>query len=311
MQAAEELNYRPSRAAVALRLGKFNTIGLVVPDLTNSYFASLAEALESAVREKGFDLVIETSRSDVARERHRIENIVDRQVDGLVCCLLDGPAQKDLLESIFSHGKAIVAMTEAPAPPLAVDCVSTDFTPGMRDAMRHLLQLGHHRFAYMRAVAPQQREGGRPEIFRNSLAEFSSGESKEQPTFKILECDQTVAGARAAMRNMLKESDPAHRPTAVIAHNDVAAIGVMRAAIDLGLSVPGDLSVVGVDDSYLCEHLPVSLTSVGYPNAALVAETVNLLMRRMEKIDEVGPRCTNFSTHLVVRESTGPAPQRG
>jgi LacI family transcriptional regulator len=97
------------------------------------------------------------------------------------------------------------------------------------------------------------------------------------------------------------------RPTAVVALNDLTAIGVMRAAIDAGLKVPGDLSVVGIDGVPMAAHLPVSLSTIAQPHAGMVARAVEFLMSRIEGIDDA-PRRAEFPTTFIARESSGPAP---
>ena len=303
-KAAADLNYQPSRAAVALRLGKFNTIGLVLPDLQNPYFSRMAESLQTEVAKKGYDLVIESSCLDIINEKKCLENIFDRQVDGLLCFLLENEKHRPLLIEQFARGKAIVAFEEATGPVLPVDSVAINFNPGVTEAIQHLVDAGHSQFAFLLALAEGQAEGDRPTTCRKLLQ--ASGVKNGKVT--IVKTGPTVAAAREATREMLRNEK--NRPTALIAHNDLAAIGAMRAAKDLGLRVPEDLSVVGVDSTEIGAHLPVALTSVELPDNKMVREAVELLIRRLEEPKYAGPQRTEFSTRLVVRESTGPAPAR-
>lgn len=300
-KAAEDLDYRPNRGAVALRLGKFHTVALVIPDLINPYFALYAEALEAEMEKAGYDLILETSHSDVEREKACLESVIERQVDGIVCCLLDNEESRGWMEDRFKSGKAVVAMAESIAAALPVDCVTMNFTRGMTDAVRHLTDLGHRRIAFMSATAKGQDVGDRPLVFRKMMTE--AGASSDGAIFA--KCDHTMAGARAAARRLLS-GDPAGRPTAVVAHNDLAAIGVMRAATDLRMRLPSELSVVGVDNTPIGEHLTVALTTVEQPTAIMVREAAQLLIRRMEKPDYAGPQRMEFPTRLIVRESTAP-----
>jgi LacI family transcriptional regulator, galactose operon repressor len=298
-KAAAELNYRPSRAAVGLRLGKFNTIGLVVPDLQNPFYTGLSDILEREFAPHGYDLIIESSHGDVAREKKCLESIIDRQVDGIVCVLMDTEAHRVLLEQAFTGGKPVVAVAEAAELP--ADCLTVNFTEGLRQAIRHIADLGHRRAAFLLALAKGQNRGTRADVFCELMAECGIlGES-----VACIECDHTIAGAREAMRRHLHDNWNA-RPTAVIAQTDLAGIGAIRAAVDLGLNVPHHLSVIGMDNTPLGEHLPVALTTVEQPAQDLMSEAVELLLKRLGDPFYGGPQRREFGTRLVVRESTAP-----
>ena len=302
-QAAKELNYQPSRAAVALRLGKFNTIGLLVPDLQNPYFSRIAEMLEDEVAAKGYDLVIESTRLDPIREGKCLESIFERQVDGVICFLLDNERHRDFLADKFAQGKAIVAFGEADHKELPVDIISGNYIPGISQAIMMLANLGHKRFAYLLAVAEGQAGGDRPDTFCKMMQK--AGIPPEN--LLVVTTDSSISGARAAAREVLAGS--ADRPTAILAHNDLAALGVIRAAADLGLRVPADLSVVGVDNTLIGEHLPSALTTVGLPDALMVREATSLILKRLDNPTYAPLQKREFSSKLILRESTGLVPK--
>ena len=301
-KAAEELKYQPSRAAVSLRCGKFNTIGLAIPDLTNPFYGVFAENLDAEIDKHGYDLVIESTRTNSDNERDCLQSLIDRNVDGFVCSLMDNYAQRDIFEQQFNAGKAIVALAETMVPEMPVDTLRIDFTKGMTEAIKHLVALGHRRIEFLVAIPTGQKdEGERPALFRKLMQEAGLPESSAGFT----KCDQTMSGARASALWLLSQKQ---RPTAIVAQNDVAAIGVMRAAADLGLAVPNDLSVVGVDNTPIAEHLIVALTTVEQPIGAMARGAAELLLNRMKNPTSAGPERREFSTRLIVRESTA-APQ--
>ncbi len=299
-QAAADLDYRPSRAAVALRLGKFNTIGLVVPDLQNPYFSRVAELLETKLEAHGYDLVIESSQLSVDLEVKRLRSILERQVDGAICFLLDNEKHRPLLVEQFERGKPLLAFEEAFGPELPVDSVAINFTDGMMETVSHLVGHGHRRIAFFVAVTEGQPEGERPSAVRRMLSTHGIPEEN----LMLVRCGPTIQNARQAARELFAMGDD--RPTAVVAHNDLSAVGVIRGGADLGLQAPRDFSVVGVDNTVIGEHLPVALTTVELPDDKMVTEAIALLMRRMESPKYAGPQRTEFSSRLVVRESTGP-----
>ena len=154
------------------------------------------------------------------RESDHLRSITNRQVDGLMCILIDHERNRRILQEYRQRGKAVVARHETGIGNLPVDAVTVDFRAGTIQAVQYLVGLGHRRIAFLLAVCEGQREGGRPEVFRQLVREC--GFRPEDVSF--VRCDHT---------------------TAVLAHNDLAAIGAIRGALDLGLKVPADLSVIG------------------------------------------------------------------
>ena len=120
---------------------------------------------------------------------------------------------------------------------------------------------------------------------------------------EVVDCGPSIEEAKSVGRKILEEKD---RPSAMVALNDLTAIGVMRAAKDLGLNVPGDVSVVGIDGIPLCEQLQVSLSSVAQPHEAIAGKAVDFLMKRIEGTGDKTPQLAEFSTQFVQRESVGP-----
>lgn len=302
-KAAEELDYEPSRAAVALRMGKFNTVGLIVPDLQNPFYATLAETLETEMAPHGYDVILESSHADVVREADHLRSITNRHVDGILCVLIDNERNRSTLQEYGERGKAVVVMHETGVLDIPVDAVAVNFRAGTTQAIQYLIGLGHRKIAFLLAVCDGQPEGDRPEVFRKMVE--TCGFSPEDVSF--VRCNHKIASARAATGRLLNQSN-SHRPTAILAHNDLAAIGVIRGALDLGLKVPDDLSVVGVDHTPIGQHLTTALTTVEQPVQRMVAEAVGLLLRRMEDPKYAGVQQRTFSTRLIIGESTAPPP---
>ena len=297
--AAKELNYRPSKAAVGVRLGRYKTIGLVVPDLHNPFYPVLADYLDQAIAAHGYDLILEHTRNDLAAEQHVFESILDRQVDGVALIVSDPELHRPFLSRLAVSGPPAVALAAKPAIALPIDSVVSDFSAGFAQAIEHLVALGHERFSFLCALAKGQDDGNRPELFRTLLG--ARGIAPENISF--VRCEHHIATARAAFRELLRQPQ-ARRPTALIALNDLSAIGAMRAAADEKLSVPRDLSVIGVDNIPLGEFLPVALTTIAQPIKAMVMRTAELLVQRIEGKAPPQPSQTIFSTELVIREST-------
>jgi len=304
-QAAKELGYRPSKTARALRSGRYHTIGLLIQDLTNPFFSTLADELESAVEERGYDLLVENCRSSVVRERHLFTDLGDLEVDGSVLWLSDNEVfREELAEMAQSNRPVVVLGNGIPEKPIPVDAVLSDFTQGLSDAVDALCGLGHKRFAFVSALAEGQADGKRPRLFQEMLA----ARGIPAANIDILRTGHTVESACETFAAFLKKRTE-KRPTALLAMNDLAAIGAMRAAIEAGMEIPGDLSVVGVDDVPLCAYLPITLTSIRQRYKLITKTAADLLISRIEapEGEEIPARQEVFATVYTPRQSVGPA----
>jgi LacI family transcriptional regulator len=303
--AAKELGYRPSKTARALRSGRYHTIGLLIQDLTNPFFSTLADELEAAVEERSYNLLVENCRSSLVREKQTFADLVDLEVDGSVLWLSDNEVFRPELEEMAGSNRPLVALGNGiPEKPLPVDAVLSDFTQGLSEAVDALCGLGHKRFAFLSALAEGQADGSRPRLFQEMLA----ARGIPAANIDILRTGHTVESACETFAGFLRKR-PDKRPTALLAMNDLAAIGAMRAAIEAGMQIPADLSVVGVDDVPLCSYLPIALTSIRQRYKAITRTAADLLISRIETPEKIAPRQEVFATVYTPRESTGPAPQ--
>lgn len=303
--AAEELGYRPNRAALGLRFGRFNTLGLLIPDLHNPFYTAFADMMEVEAELRGYDLIVESWRTDLAREKHCLDDMLDRQVDGVASFLSDSETHRDFLAAQFAKKRPFVALSAAGAPRLACDSVLVDFSQGLRDAVEALCRRGHQRFAFLCALAEGQNDGGRHDRLREFLLERGLPES----AFVYVRCGASLESAcAAAARLFADQSSPV--PTALIALNDLSAIGAMRAAAERRLAVPADLSIVGVDDIPLGRFLPVTLSTIALPIAEMARRTVQLLTARIDNPENEKSEETVFTAQFIERESIGPASQR-
>lgn len=304
-KAAAELGYRPNRAAVGLRFGKFNTIALLLADLHNPYYTVFADLLGRAAEKRDYDLIIESWRTDLERERHCLVDVSDRQVDGVAAFLSDNDPHRTFLETQTTERRPFVALAPTGGAPLPVDSVLVEFDRGLREAVDVLFALGHRRFAFACALAPGQSDGHRAEVLRGLLGERGVGGDG----FHFVRCDHSIDSAYAVTQELIAR--PAKtRPTVLIALNDLSAIAAMRAATELRLRIPEHLSVVGVDDIPLARFLPVALSTIAQPLDAMAEATARLLIERIDQRDAGfrPPEHLVFPTKFIQRESIGPAP---
>lgn len=307
-KAAKELGYRPSKTARALQSGRYNSIAFLVQDLTNPFYTTLADELESHVEEKNLSLFIENCRSSIVREKRILDSLPDIEVDGAVLYLSNYEAYREELAKRSKDDVPLVALIAGiPQNNYPIDSVVSDFTDGLQEAIRRLDELGHRRFVFLSAIAEGTCAGARPEIVKKLLADAQI--PSEQVS--ILSCGPSIESAHTSFGHYLSAQTPETRATALIAMNDVSAMGAMRAAIDAGLSIPDDLSVVGVDDIPLSSYYPIALSSVRQRYRMITEAATKLLLSRIEgepsgQPDE--PRQIIVPTFLIERESMGPAP---
>jgi DNA-binding LacI/PurR family transcriptional regulator len=297
-QTADALGYVPSPSAVGLASGQTRTVAVVVPWVTRWFFASVVQGAEEELADHGYDLLL-YSLGGKADARHRVFEAgrLTKRVDAVLVLSLQ-PTDVELarLEALGCP----VTFVGADVPGWAT--VRIDDEQAARTATQHLLGLGHRRIAYVGGpgvldfTAPKAREAG----YRESL------EAAGLPHDPSLEVDGefTLAGGIEAGSRLLGRAD---RPTAIFAASDEMAIGVMRAARQLGLRVPEDVSVVGIDDHELAAFF--DLTTVSQPvleQGRLAARQVLDALAANETAEGWRPAQVILPTRLLPRGSTAP-----
>jgi len=289
--AAAELGYRADRTASLLARRRTRLLGVVI-DVSSTFHAELLENLDAAAADRGLDLVLSptTARRD---ERLAAETLLDFRCEGL---LLLGPGMS----------RSALDGLGATCPTVAVGRVGTELTPGvlasdregLELAVDHLVRLGHHRIAFVDgpsgSIASARRRGYREAMARHGLRD----------RVDIVPGGGTERAGSAAAATLLAWV-PARRPTAVVCFNDRCAVGLRDDLMRAGVAVPGDVSVVGYDDSPLARLATVDLTSVSQDPAGLAEAAVAVLAELLEP--EGGPRRRRdvvIPPRLVTRSST-------
>jgi DNA-binding LacI/PurR family transcriptional regulator len=296
--AARRLGYVPSPTAASLASGRTRTVAVVVPHVTRWFFACVVQGAEEVLRDREYDLLLYNLAGEAAA-RHRVfeTNLLDKRVDAvLVLSLAPTPDELARLQRLALP----VTFVGADVPGWAT--VRIDDERAARTATQHLIDLGHRRIAYVGGpggldfTAPIARLAG----YRATITEAGLDHDAR------LELDGgfTIAGGVEAGRAALDRPDP---PTAIFAASDEMAIGVMRGVRELGLRVPEDVSVVGIDDHELADFF--GLTTVAQPvlEQGRVAARLVLDALDAEATDHrFRPRQVVLDTRLRVRSTTGP-----
>jgi len=299
-KAVAALNYQINHVAKSLATGATRTIGVLVYDLANPFYPDFIKGVEYAAHRAGLSVIVcggAAEASDHASVmRRQVQMLLSRRVDGLIMygMLLSAAQVRRLLGS---HIK--VAQVEPPKrTPRGVRAVDIDFRDGMQQVVAHLSSLGHRHVASIQQRGYDDRvERSRYRDLQEVLAEHGLPYRRKWVGW-VDDVNDTVPG-RAAMRRLLKR---AGEFTAVVCHNDMVAIGALQAARDVGVRVPEDLSVVGIDDIFAASVTRPSLTTLSLPRLEIGGIALSCLLE-----EKRGGKHAIVQPRLVVRESTGPA----
>jgi LacI family transcriptional regulator len=294
LEAARALDYRPSEVARSLKRRSTQTLGLIITDIENPYFPQLVRSVEDAARAAGYSVLLCNAADDPERESAYLELLVDRRVDGLIIAASSlGARHREWLAS----PPIPVVLVNTDAPDVEVPAIMSDNELGGRLAMEHLLGLGHRRFGYLMPPPRNVDAPARLAGVRAALA--AAGHPADALT--VSDGDALVGGGeRAVVELMARAPDT----TAVVAYNDLMAIGALRALRRLGWRVPVDASVVGFDDVALAAYVDPPLTTITQRTDEMGRWAVAELTGQG---NGGGPAPIRLPVELQVRESSGPA----
>lgn len=291
-QSIKALGYRPNLLARSLRRRETRTIGLLVPDNANPFFAEFARVIEDVGFAEGYSVILCNSDRSETKEETYIDVLLAKQVDGLI--VISASNRADLLQRVLDVGVPMVVVDRSPTD-LSVSQVLVANDQGGYLAGQHLARLGHRRVGCIGGPSNANPSWGRVGGFARALREVGV----ELPPEAIVQGDFRYAGGEAGMRTLLERD---LRLTAVFAANDLMAIGAMLTLRRVGLRVPDDVSVVGFDNILQASTMIPALTTVEQPVNELGQAAVRLLLDQMLK-RTTEPASMTIPTRLVERES--------
>lgn len=292
-EAAQRLGYVASTSAVSLATGRTRNVGVVMPHVNRWFFAEVLEGIQEALLERGFDLTLyDATPGSENRRRVFAEFLSRKRFDGLIAVGLE-PAESEI-DTLLALRQPVVSVIGTQR---TTSVVTLDDTHAASLATAHLVSLGHRRVAFLGGTSSTHWphvESARFEGYTNEMRDAGLAKHITRTPAEL-----TMSAGYAAAVDLL--SDPSQRPTAIVAACDEVAIGAIIAARRLGILVPSDLSVIGIDDHVNAEMF--ALTTLRQVPRDQGATAVELLMRHIED-PTAGPESVVIRPRLVVRNST-------
>ncbi|MBK5459858.1 MULTISPECIES: LacI family DNA-binding transcriptional regulator [unclassified Peribacillus] len=276
----QELEYQPSTVAAALTGKKTFTIGVLVPDISNPFFAEVARALENNAREIGYAIILCSTDYQREREHDYLELLIKKQVDGII--IATEPNDREVFKKLQSRNFPLLMFSVDHPSFVTTNVVTTDDIRGGYLAGRYLLDKGHRHIA---VIAELNRASGnlRLEGFKQSLIDEGIKLNEEQ----VIHSKSKIEDARIAAKVILKLEN---RPTAVFASTDLIAAIFMNEARKENVAIPNEISVIGFDNTIHAEIAYPGLTTIAQPIDELASYAINQLLLSIEKPNKSGHR---------------------
>jgi LacI family transcriptional regulator len=294
LAAMAEIGYRPNALARSLRRGETYTLGLILPDSGNPFFAEIARSIEAAAFDSGYSIILCNTEGNQDRERLYVDVLCNKQVDGIIFVATGD--RTDALTQLLCNELPVV-LVDRHIPGIQSDEVILDNHQGGYIATQHLVSLGHKRIGCI--AGPSTVTPSTQRVTGYQAALVDNGLPVDEAL--VIRGDFHPGSGWTVAHTLLKFPDP---PTAIFACNDMMAIGALRAASETGRRVPADLAIVGFDNIELAAYTTPPLTTVGQPILDMGRISAGLIIERI-KDRTLPPRCETLSAALVIRDSCG------
>jgi LacI family transcriptional regulator len=271
-KAMDDLKFFPNSLARGLRSGRTKTIGLVVPDISNQFFAEISRKIEDKGFEYGYSVILCNTDDDRKKEKNYIEVLTAKQVDGILF-ISAGDSSNNLDKPININTPIVVVDREINE--INADIVFVDNNNGGYKATKYLIELGHRHIGCISGPSQTTPSAQRLSGYKRALQEAKLNIDENI----IRQGDYRYPSGEKAMRELLMV---AHPPTAVFICNDMMAIGAFQAVYQLGLKIPDDISIIGFDNIPISQAIYPSLTTIEQPIIEMAELVVNLLIEKIK-----------------------------
>ncbi len=294
LEAVRELGYEQNQAARNLARGKSSLLGLIVSDVRNPFFPDIIAGFQDQALAHGMDALVFNTNYDSERTLNSVRRLLGLQVPGVA--ILTSQIDRSVID-MLAHRRIAAVYLDLGRVGQSISNILLDYEHGIIEALEHLSALSHKRIAYIGGPPSLKSAQRRKRAFTRTAERLSLDSSP------AIDADFTVKGGYAACSKLLN----GERPTAILAGNDLTAIGVLHWAYDAGLRVPDDLSVVGFDDILFAEFTQPALTTVSVPRTEIGKVAFQALWGMLSDPNLAGKEF-RVPTRLVIRESAKPWP---
>ena len=293
LQTAQNFHYEPNQLARSLRLNRSNTIGLIIPDISNPFFAKIARYIERSARENGYSVIVSDSDENTEIEKYSLQFLTSRKIDGLII----SPVGKDSEHLLKARNKNIpIVLIDRYFTDLKLPFVGSDNFKGALEATNYLIGNGHTRIAFIqgigRTTVNQNRVKGFIEAFKNNNISIDSS---------------LIVGDSFGEENGYIETkillNVENRPTALFAASNLISLGALKALYEEKLNVPGDMSIISFDDQPYSDYLATPMTTVAQQSQEIGSIAFRLLIESIEADNQKEPAKILLPTKLIVRKS--------
>lgn len=302
LEAIEALNYRPNASAQRkLQSRGPKSIGLVIKEIHNPYFADVIIGAQEKAQEEDYAIMLSSSEGRRDTEGQIVDLLVEKDVDGIIINpLLDHDADLSHLFNLKRRNIPFVLLEEVHG--LKSNLVDVDNVKASREMTSYLIDLGHEDIIHFAGPEYSMHSDERVEGFRQAFFDTQQIYSEDY----VVRAGAHLEEGYETGLEYFKDRSASERPTAVTCYNDLVAIGLLRALRELNIDVPGEVSVAGFDNVKTCDYAPVPLTSMGVPTTQMGRKAMEVLIRHIEASDHDGPEVVNLEAGMTVRESTAP-----
>ncbi len=294
--AIADLDYHPSQVARSLSTRRTHTLGMVIPDIANPFFPQMIRGVESVVTKSGFSLITFNTDDQLQREKEALTILRSRRVDGILLVIAPGRRDNSHIGSVIDAGIPVVCLDRVPS--VSLDSVSADNFSGSRDAVRHLIAMGHRDIAIVTGPLSLKNALDRLRGYKAAFAEAGLPVAEQ----RIKEGDFRQETGRRICQEMF--SSGKRRPTAMFVSNNLMAIGALEGLSHIGLRCPDDFALATFDGFVFSDAFHPTLTTVVQPAYEIGARGAEILIQRLDDELAADPVRIELPTELRLQEST-------
>jgi DNA-binding LacI/PurR family transcriptional regulator len=294
--AIRELDYHPNHIARSLKTSKTRILGIIVPDMTISFFPQIIHGAEMAARERGYSVIAANSSESADRQRELLSLFRSQQVEGILVVVAAAPTPLGQMTRLIEAGVPVVCLDRVPEK-IPVDSVSVDDVAAAELGATHLIEQGYRRIAIVTGPLGLKNERRRLQGYEQSLKRASIKLDPALVWQGNLRSDDLAAMCRERLR------DPATRPDALLCTNGPTALGALRGMRDCGLKTPDDIGFVTFDELTVDELFSPAITTIIQPAYEIGAQAANILLERIENgVSDI--RTIRLPATLKIRDSS-------